>query len=355
MKNLNKINKELDFSNQDFYIGIDVHKKEWAVSVHSKDYELKSFVQPSDPIALIKHMQSNYPNGNYYSVYEAGFSGFWIHHTLIQYGFKNIVINPSDIPTTNKEKKSKTDKVDARKLSRNLRAKQLIPIYIPSDEIVEERYLLRQRKKLVQDITRQKNRIKTMLNFLGIKIPQEYDSPYWKKSFKEFLMDSTNYKTKSGHINIVAMLNSLTYTEHTKKELEKEILRLSKEKYQKQVSYIKSISGIGLLGAMTIITEIVDIKRFRNLDSLYSYAGFIPTCHSSGENEYTGRITQRCNQYIRPIILQCAWRAVKVDTEMFYTFTELCKKMKKNKAIIRICRKLLSRVSFVLKNETTIK
>lgn len=355
MKNSNKITKKMDFVNQDFFIGLDVHKKEWAVSIHSKDFELKTFVQPSDPITLIKHMQTNYPNGNFHSVYEAGFSGFWIHQTLSQYGFKNIVINPSDVPTTNKEKKSKTDKIDARKLARALRANQLTPIYIPSEEVLEERYVMRYRKKLVQDITRQKNRIKTKLNFLGVQIPEEYESPYWKKSFKEFLKAPQNYKTTSGRITIMAMLNSLIHTEQTKKELEKEILRLSQEKYKKEIDLIKSIKGIGLLGAMTIITEIVDIKRFKNLDSLYSYCGFIPNCYSSGEKEYTGRITQRCNQYIRPILLQCAWRAIKVDTEMFYAFTELSKKMKKNKAILRICRKLLSRVSYVLKNETVLQ
>jgi transposase len=350
MKMINKTKEKLDFSNQDFFIGLDIHKKEWAVSVYSRDFELKTFVQPSDPMALVKHMNINYPNGNFHSVYEAGFSGFWIHKTLETYGFKNIVINPSDVPTTNKEIKRKTDKLDARKLAKALRANQLTPIYIPDDEVLEERYLLRQRKKLVNDITRQKNRIKTMLNFLGMKIPEEYDSPYWKKAFRSYLRNELNYKTFSGKIAIATLLDTLENVEANKKKLEKEILRLSKEKYKEKVMWLKSIPGIGLLGAMTIITELVDIRRFRNLDSLYSYAGFIPNCHSSGEKEYTGKITQRCNQYLRPIILQCAWRAIKVDQKMFYSFSQLSQKMKKNKAIVRIARKLLSRVNYVLKN-----
>jgi len=354
MKVSNKITGKLDFTNQDFFIGLDVHKKEWAVSIYSKDFELKTFVQPSDPMTLINHMNANFPNGNFYSVYEAGFSGFWIHKTLESYGFKNIVINPSDVPTTNKELKSKTDKLDARKLAKALRANQLTPIYVPGDEVLEERYLLRQRKKMVNDITRQKNRIKTMLNFLGMKVPEEYDSPYWKKAFRIYLRNELNHKTSSGRIIIATLLDTLENVEANKKNIEKEILRLSKEKYKEKVTWLKSIRGIGLLGAMTIITEIVDIRRFKNLDSLYSYAGFIPNCHSSGEKEYTGQITQRCNQHLRPIILQCAWRAIKVDQKMFYSFSQLSQKMKKNKAIVRIARKLLSRVNYVLKNEKTI-
>jgi transposase len=355
MKTDIKGTKKLDFTDQNFFIGLDVHKKEWAVSVHSQDYELKTFTQPADPAALIKHLQSNYPNGNFKSVYEAGFSGYWIHRYLEEHGIHNIVVNPSDIPTTNKEITQKRDKIDARKLARGLRADQLTPVYVPNDEILEERYLLRQRKKFVQDITRCKNRIKSELHFLGIKIPQEYDQPYWKKAFKHYLREECPFKTTAGKIVIATMLDELETIESCKRTLEKEITKLSKEKYKDEVMWLKSIPGIGLLCAMTIITEIVDINRFKKLDNLYSYIGLIPNCHSSGEKDYTGRITQRCNQYLRPILMQCAWRAIKVDPEMLHCFMELSKSMKKNKAIVRIARKQISRVNFVLKNKKCLE
>lgn len=354
MKTYTKVSKKSDFSEQKFFIGIDVHKKEWAVSIYSKDYELKTFTQPADPDVLINHLNKNYPNGSYHSVYEAGFSGFWIHKQLIKYGVHNIVVNPSDIPTTNKEKTQKQDKVDARKLAKGLRASQLSPLYIPDEEILEERYLLRQRTKFVRDITRCKNRIKTMLNFLGVKIPVEYDQPYWKKAFKQYLRQECLFKTNSGKIVITTMLDELEAIELNKRTIEKEITKLSKEKYKNEVSWLRSIPGIGLLGAMTVITEIVDINRFKNIKSLYSYIGLIPNCHSSGEKNNVGKITQRCNKYLRPILLQSAWRAIKVDQNMLCCFMEKTKRMKKNKAIIHIARKQVSRINFVLKNKKSI-
>ena len=67
-----QINK-LDFKGQNIYIGIDVHLKSWSVTV------LKKFSQDPQTEALHKFLTSNYPGANYYSVYEAGFCGFWIH------------------------------------------------------------------------------------------------------------------------------------------------------------------------------------------------------------------------------------------------------------------------------------
>jgi transposase len=58
--------------------------------------------------------------GNYFSVYEAGFSGYWINRVLKEEGTNKIIINSADIPTKDKEPLRKTDKIDARKLVREL-------------------------------------------------------------------------------------------------------------------------------------------------------------------------------------------------------------------------------------------
>jgi len=56
---------------------------------------------------LSKYFKKNYPNGKYYSVYEAGFSGYWMDRELRENGIENIIVNPADIPTTNREKEKK--------------------------------------------------------------------------------------------------------------------------------------------------------------------------------------------------------------------------------------------------------
>ena len=71
-----------------------------------------SFSQNPDADILRKYLSKNYPNGDYHSAYEAGFCRFSPHRELINQGINNIVINPADVPTTDKERKQKEDKRD---------------------------------------------------------------------------------------------------------------------------------------------------------------------------------------------------------------------------------------------------
>jgi hypothetical protein len=99
--------RTLDFSGQNIYAGIDTHKKSWQVSIYSDELYHKTFNQPPHPEVLHRYLCKHFPNATYYSVYEAGFCGFWIHDRLQSLGINNIVVNPADVPTTDKEKNKK--------------------------------------------------------------------------------------------------------------------------------------------------------------------------------------------------------------------------------------------------------
>jgi len=71
------------------------------------DVSYKTFTQDPQPQILRNYLEKNFPNANYYSAYEASFSGFNNHRELLNLGIKNIVVNPADIPTTDKERKQK--------------------------------------------------------------------------------------------------------------------------------------------------------------------------------------------------------------------------------------------------------
>ena len=346
--------KKLDFSGYNIYVGIDVHKKNWSICILNDLLEHKVFSQDPDPSILVNYLQRNFPDANYYSSYEAGFCGFWIHQTLTQSGINNVVINPSDIPTTDKEKKQKRDKLDCRKIANNLRNGQLKGIYIPPEDLLEDRLLVRTRQKLLADIKRCKCRIKSQLNYFGIKTPEEFDSPYWSKKFRNWLKQD-HFKYNSGSLVLHTILDELDQIEGKKKIIEKQIIELAKNKYKTTVEFLKSIPGIGLLGAITLIVEIGQIDRFCNIEHLHSFAGLIPNVYASGETEKTGKITKRHNSFLRPILIQCAWRAAKSDPILSKEYLELCRRMKGNKAIIRIAKKLLNRVNYVWKNECYYK
>ena len=345
-----QVTKKLDFTGEPIYVGLDVHKKQWNVSIMSELLTHKNFTQPPDPKTLSRYLKENFPNATYYSVYEAGFCGFWIHDALIKDGIHNMVVSPADVPTTDKEKRQKRDPADSNKLCRGLREKSLQGIFVPPPDQLEDRQAVRLRKTLVHEITRCKNRIKGLLNFYGINLPKEFDQHYWSKAFTSWL-NTLELSQPSGTFSLKTLLEQLQNHQQLIRPMERHLIGLAKQKYGSQVSLLRSIPGIGITGALTFITELVDIRRFRHLDQLCSYVGLIPNIYSSGETEHVGKMTHRKNPFLQPVLIQCAWRSIEKDPALMKAYHDYCKRMKGNKAIIRIARKLLNRIRYVLINQ----
>lgn len=51
------------------------------------------------------------------------------------------------------------------------------------------------------------------------------------------------------------------------------------------------IHGIGPITAITLLTEIIDLSRFKNTDHLASFVGLVPGSHSSGEKDKNTEMT----------------------------------------------------------------
>lgn len=162
---------ELNFEGQNIYVGIDVHLKSWTVTIMTERLHHKTFTQPAKAETLLEYLHRHFPNGSYLSAYEAGFSGFWLHYKLTSMGINNIIVNPADVPTGQKENVQKTDAVDSRKIARSLRGNELTGIHVPGEYTLEARTLVRARDAIVKDMTRMKQRLKSLLYFYGIPYP----------------------------------------------------------------------------------------------------------------------------------------------------------------------------------------
>jgi transposase len=88
--------------------------------------------------------------------------------------------------------------------------------------------------------------------------------------------------------------------------------------------------------AMILLTELYDISRFKNFDTLCSYIGLIPDTDSSGDTDLKKGIKSRRNAQLRGILIECCWVAVRKNLALLMSFNELSKKMPKNNAIIRV-------------------
>jgi len=156
----------------------------------------------------------------------------------------------------------------------------------------------------------------------------------------------------SGDVALELHLEELCHLRQIIAKLNRSILALARtEEYRLWVSLLKTIPGISTLTAMIVLTELYEITRFRSIDHLCSYVGLIPDTQGSGEKEHVGGITQRHHSSLRWLLIEASWIAVRKDPVMMEAFNDYCKRMQKTKAIIKIARKLLNRIRYVLKNQ----
>lgn len=335
------------FDGQDFYLGLDVHHKNWKVTIRTMDMEVKTFVMDPDPEKLHSHMLRQYPGGSYHSVYEAGFSGFWAHRQLVDLGVDNVVVHAADVPTSDKDRRQKTDARDSRKLAHSLENGQLRPLHIPDTHIEELRSLCRLRERSNSQIGRLKNRIKAHLKYYGIKMEEDSSYRRWSGAFIGRLEDLC--VEPGPRSDCLAITLQALREENNRLAL---IVRKLREHCQQGesariLSLLRSIPGIGLKSSFVLYTEIQDISRFPNLDRFNAFLGLIPSTASSGESDKVTGITPRRNRALRTLLIESAWVSIRHDPEMLCAFSKLSVRMKKQAAIVRIARKLAARVAYV--------
>ena len=343
-------NKNMDFTGENIYIGIDVHKKSWSVTILTDEVEHKTYTQPPGAEQLAAYVQRHYPGGSYYSAYEAGFCGYGHHRKLLSLGINNKVVNPADVPSIGKDRAGKTDKVDSRKIARGLRNGDLRGIHVFNQAHQELRTLARQRSIIQKDLRRYKQRIKMLLLHYTINIPEAYDNEHWSLDFEKWLK-SISFSTDEGKRSLEYLLSGYNFHKEQVRQLSNELRAKFRKHFKEDYYLLRSIPGIGPLSAITIITEIGEITRFRHINQLCSFAGLLPLMHNSGETERTGGMTYRCNRYLRTMLIECSWQSIRKDPAMLMYYKKHAVKGNGKKAIVKVARKLLSRIRYILKNK----
>lgn len=124
------------------------------------------------------------------------------------------------------------------------------------------------------------------------------------------------------------------------------------DRFVSQMELITTVPGIEANIGMAILTEIEAISLFRDSESLASFIGLIPMCHSSSEKENIGNITIRKHATLRCYLVESAWKAIRFDPVMMMAYQNYrARGLHPNKAIIKIARKLLNRIFYVLKHQ----
>ena len=296
--------------------------------------QLDNFSMDPDPQKLAEYLKRNYPEAEYRSVYEAGFSGFEAHRTLCKLGVNNIVINPADVPTSGRERNYKNDSIDSRKLTRELENGSLDGIYIPEPENLVLRNLTRRKEQLTGNITRTKNRIRSHLFFLGLKFRS------WSGSSLKIMESDAEKRFDHALSSDLRELRFLREERLRVIRSEHDCLKhLKREEIQKN---LESIPGIGFDTAVVLQAELWDMKRFKGKDQLNSYVGLAPHLVGSGEHEEVKSSGNRKKKQLHYRLIESAWRAVRFNREYGAKYGAMIGKgICPQKAISIIAKKLL--------------
>lgn len=344
---------KISFSGQKIFIGIDVHKTKWVVTCLSERGFEHTYSQKASAEDLSAYLHRNFADGDYHAVYEAGFTGFSTYYALKKCGIDSIVIHASDVPTTQYENVMKTDKVDSVKLAKALKAGLLRGIYIREVENLDDRAVVRLRTAIRKDASRYKIRAKHMLMANGVELPQEFqdNKGRWSGKLIKWMREEV-VLLSSTRRSLDMLLDQVESSRQAMLEATRQLRALGRsDKYKNRFNLLMTIPGIGQIIAMTLLTEIYDITRFSNEKQFAHYLGLVPTSHSSGEKIIHGEKTFRGNKELGPMIIEASWIAVHRDAGLAAAFGKYCQRMKPQKAIVRIARKLSNIIFSVLKTQ----
>lgn len=342
---------KISFKGQKIFIGIDVHSSSWRVAIAPETGVVKEHSQLPSATGLFDFLNKHYPEGEYHAVYESGFSGFSTYYALKEAGISSIVIHAADVPTTQYEETMKSDRIDARKLARSLKAGLLKGIYVHRRDDLDARSVVRLRKTICKELCGYKSRVKHLLHSNGVSFPERFSrsGSHWSRAFISWLKTDVSLLSSTRH-SLDLLIFQIETLRQSLLKATKQMRELSQsERYRNDYGLLTSIPGLGFCCAMSLLTEIGDFSRFSNEREFASYLGLVPTCHSSGDKVSHGEKTFRGNKKLGPQLVETAWISIYRDRGLGCAYTGYRKRMTPQEAIVRIARKLANIIFSIMK------
>jgi len=261
---------------------------------------------------------------------------------LQERGCRLVVVNPHQFQVISRSVK-KTDAHDAKTLAEFL-AKDMLPEVRMKEQLpAEVASVLQTRDQLVKLRTVLKNKINNLLAARGILIKKESLSS--EKGLEQAM------QAEVGELAGLELGVLVEQIRHLKRSIDKLEAALGRQG-PKLPGYknLKSIKGIGDIGASTLLSTIGDIHDFADEGKLAAYFGIVPRVANSNETERSGRITKRGNKLGRTALVQCALIAMRYSPYLATYYARIRAARGTGKAIIALARKFLAIIYKTLKN-----
>lgn len=295
---------------------------------------------------------------------------YWIPvFNVLEDHFTVVLANPEEVKN---RKGHKTDRNDAKHLADLLRHGHIRSSYIPPKPVRQLRDLTRRRVQLIQDATRERNRVQKLLEQANVKIasvlsdvfgvsgqhmilallggqatPEQIARLARGQAQRKIpqLMEALEGHRMSEHggLLIRSCLRHLACLEEELEELDREILRrMQTPPFQKPFALLQTLPGVGQLSAAAILAETgTDLAAFSTPEQMASWAGLCPGNRESAGIQ-RGRHTTHGNPYLRTALVQCAWAATRKQDSVFKVrFQQLAPRRGPKRAIVAVAHLML--------------
>ncbi len=288
------------------WIGIDDHADKWTIA-----HVLGSGEKPAKEFELIPN-EAGYRKlfafaralgGTVRFVYEAGPCGYELYRRLNKAGFRCDVAAPSLTPRKPGQR-IKTNRRDALKLARYLRAGELTLIVVPDKGRESLRDLIRARGAALKDLLSIRHQIAKLLLRYGHRYR---DGRAWTRQFWSWL-GKIRLDGEHGQFVLEEMITAHgERLERVARYTDAIEAAANKADYAPYVAAFRVLRGIDTLSAMTILAELGDLRRFASAPQLMAAVGLIPGEHSTGDKTTRLSITKSGNAHVRRMAVEAAW------------------------------------------------
>lgn len=281
--------------------------------------------------------------------YEASEAGFGLSDELDEAGIECHVLSPTNLPSTPKTRKQKTDARDAQMILEQVRGhilagNDLPVVWTPPQRLRDDRELIRSRIDVADEMTRVKHKVRSLFKRYEITFLGFTKFPWTNKSIQYLRKEVIPTLDPLVGLKLKMLLDRYDLFDAELAAFDKAILRLAKtDRYKAAYSELRTLPGVGPLVAMAFLTEMGDLGRFRNRREVAAYLGLCPSSHESGEtDDRKGRITRQGPARLRKVLCQAVWVSLQrcdASADAYHRIRQ-DQKHRTKKAIVALMRKL---------------
>ena len=234
--------------------------------------------------------------------------------------------------------KRKNDRVDAQKLAKLLYLDEAPEAHVPGIDVRAWRELIEFRRRSVDQRTRIKNGLRSLLRRHGVEVPRERRN-LWTRDNLAWLK-SIALPTSLSTLRRDLLLDELAHAESVLAKVTAELDAIAAR--HAGVKLLQTIPGVGPRTAEAFVAYVDDPHRFARISRVGAYFGLVPSQDSSAGVNRLGHITKQGPATARKLLVEAAWQVIRKDATMraFFDRVTSGKPDRRKIALIAVAHKL---------------